>query len=192
MLYNVSLESYFCIFRQKLYCIIYYHMLSWQFNRRAHIRHQCRKTIVLSCQKCLIINGRHERDSRQSQSRSGEISKLSRRHFSGFREKVPFSLVKAADKLRLGTTLNGTRAVHFLPLNDLGGERIIPKQCRARNGNVPFKYVHEKNSVPLPFKWNFCVCYSFKIFAGIPSFSVHQPLQDIINRLTIVYGVSHT
>ena len=80
----------------------------------------------------------------------------------------------------------------FLPFKDPIEERNQPKQCRARNGNVPFKYVHEKNSVPLPLKWNFCVCYSFKIFAGIPAFSVPQPLQDIINRLSIVYGVSHT
>ncbi len=70
--------------------------------------------------KCVDICSKHERDSRQSQSRSGEISKLSRRHFSGFREKVPFSLIKAAGKLRLGTTLNGTRAVHFFTFQRSG------------------------------------------------------------------------
>ena len=64
--------------------------------------------------------GRHERDSRQSPSRSGKVSKVSWRHFSGFREKVPFSLVKAADKLRLGTTLNRTRAVHFFTFERSG------------------------------------------------------------------------
>ena len=63
---------------------------------------------------------RHERDLRQSQSRSGEISKVSRRHFSGFWEKVPSSLIKAASKLRLGTTLNGTRAVHFFTFERSG------------------------------------------------------------------------
>ena len=82
---------------------------------------------------------RHERDSRQSQSRSGEISKLSRRYFSGFREKVPFSLVKAAGKLRLGTTLNGTRAVHFFTFqrSDRGTEptKTMPgkeRQCSVQ------------------------------------------------------------
>jgi len=34
--------------------------------------------------------GRHERDSRQSPSRSGEVSIISRQRFAGFREKVPF------------------------------------------------------------------------------------------------------
>ena len=63
----------------------------------------------------------------------------------------------------------------FVPFKDPGEERNKPKQCRARNGNVPFKNVQEKNSVPLPLKWNFCVCYSFKIFAGIPAFSVRLP-----------------
>jgi len=33
---------------------------------------------------------RHERDSRQSPSRSGEVSIISRQRFAGFREKVPF------------------------------------------------------------------------------------------------------
>ena len=87
----------------------------------------------------LKISGiRHERDSRQSQSRSGEISKLSRRHFSGFREKVPFSLVKAADKLRLGTTLNGTRAVHFLTFqrSDRGTEPTKTMPGKERQSSV--------------------------------------------------------
>jgi hypothetical protein len=68
----------------------------------------------------LAFHSRHERDSRRSQSRSGKISKLLRRHFSGFWEKVPFSLVKAAGKLRLGTTLNRTPAVHFFTFQRSG------------------------------------------------------------------------
>jgi hypothetical protein len=68
----------------------------------------------------LPIQVRHERDSRQSQSRSGEISKLSRHRFSGFQEKVPFSFVKAASQLRSGTTLNRTPAVHFFTFQRSG------------------------------------------------------------------------
>ncbi len=41
---------------------------------------------------------RHERDLRQSPSRSGEISKLSRRRFAGFRLKVPFSFERSSGK----------------------------------------------------------------------------------------------
>jgi hypothetical protein len=84
---------------------------------------------------------RHERDSRQSQSRSGEILKLSRRHFSGFREKVLFSLVKAAGKLRLGTTLNGTQAVHFFTFERSGRGTEQTQKCRLGNGKVPLGYV---------------------------------------------------
>jgi hypothetical protein len=65
-------------------------------------------------------SGRHEPDSRQSQSRSGKISKVSRRRFAGFRLKLPFSFVKAAGKLRLGTTLNETPAVHFFTFQRSG------------------------------------------------------------------------
>jgi hypothetical protein len=38
----------------------------------------------------MIGKVRHEQDSRQSPSRSGEISKVSRHRFAGFWEKVPF------------------------------------------------------------------------------------------------------
>ena len=87
----------------------------------------------------LGLGVRHERDSRQSQSRSGEVSKVSRRYISGFRLKVPFSLVKAAGKLRLGTTLNGTPAVHFCTFqrSDRGTEptKTMPgkeRQCSVQ------------------------------------------------------------
>ena len=42
------------------------------------------------CNYCMYICIRHERDSRQSPSRSGEVSIISRQRFAGFREKVPF------------------------------------------------------------------------------------------------------
>ncbi len=46
----------------------------------------------LECYIQALRVGRHERDSRQSQSRSGEVSKVSRQRFAGFREIEIFAL----------------------------------------------------------------------------------------------------
>ena len=62
---------------------------------------------------------------------------------------VSFKLPVSSAKERRWTEL---QRYIFLPFKDPGEERNKPKQCRARNGNVPFKYVQGKNSVPLPFK----------------------------------------
>ena len=92
---------------------------------------------------------RHERDSRQSPSRSGEVSKVSRQRFAGFRLKVPFSFARSS-----GKPISWTRRYDTLTAREIwvfwAGTQT--GKYRARNGNVPFEYVREKNSVPLPSK----------------------------------------
>ena len=93
--------------------------------------------------------GRHERDSRQSPTRSGEVSKVSRQRFAGFRLKVPFSFARSS-----GKAISWTRRYDTLTAREIwlfwSGTRT--GKYRARNGNVPFEYVRVKNSVRLPSK----------------------------------------
>ncbi len=94
-------------------------------------------------------NIRHERDWRQSQSRSGEISKISRHQFASIRLKVPFKSVHFSGKTLFWTRRYDTLTVRKIWL--FWAERGTGKY-RAKNGNVPFEFVHGKNSVPLPSK----------------------------------------
>ncbi len=57
---------------------------------------------------------RHERDSRQSQSRSGEISKISRHWFAGFHLKNPFMSVHSS-----GPAIFWTRRYDTLPVRKI-------------------------------------------------------------------------
>ena len=97
----------------------------------------------------LASRPRHERDSRQSPSRSGEVSKVSRQRFAGFRLKVPFSFARSS-----GKAISWTRRYDTLTACKIwlfwAGTRT--GKYRVRNGNVPFEYVREKNSVRLPSK----------------------------------------
>ncbi len=69
--------------------------------------------------------------------------------FAGFRLKVPFSFARSS-----GKEISWTRRYDTLPVRKIwlfwAGRGTA--KYRARNGNVPFEFVHGKNSVPLPSK----------------------------------------
>ncbi len=46
-----------CFCLHNCYCCLNCYCKYYQNNRRAHIRHQCRKTTVLRCHRCLINTG---------------------------------------------------------------------------------------------------------------------------------------
>ncbi len=77
---------------------------------------------------------RHERDSRQSPSRSGEVSKVSRQWFAGFRLKVLFSFARSSGK-PISWTLrhpNGTLNLNFLSRETNGKIPSKERQCSVR------------------------------------------------------------
>jgi hypothetical protein len=121
----------------------------WQVRLRLYLAYPHHTLLQLHEETFYLLWVRHERDSRQSPSRSGEVSKVSRQRFAGFRLKVPFSFARSS-----GKAISWTRRYDTLTAREIwvfwSGTRT--GKYRARNGNVPFEYVRVKNSVRLPSK----------------------------------------